>query len=412
MSLFVGETDLFKVTANYSDETTKNVTYDCVYVSNDPTIAKVLLLGPNDYQKSVEAVAEGTATITISYKEGEVTEEALVTVTVCAVELDHIVVLPEAMTLYYGGGERESASQTIESITAYNNDGTEFEVDFVADCTFGLNPVGIVTVTDDEVTADKVGKTTLTVTYEGKTDAIEVEVLVLEVDYIVVEPETMNLIIRKENFEAIESVTAHYNDGTEDDEIGFGDYTYGLYPTGIVDITDAEVTGLVTAEAVGETTITIIYEGKTDTIEVIVTHLPMEIIADDVLTFTKDEVGEFTMGIVANSDIGKTALAYFTLPTEDEAEVWYWEVAEEDWKNLLYFPTHPDIIFGDPNVPLGNFTFDFRATFIEAGTYPILVEVWEWELPPPTPRVWEDAEKDELLGYKLITFEVVEAEID
>jgi len=68
MTLFVGEIEFFKVIAHYNFGPTKNVTYDCVYVSNDPTIAKILLISPNDYQKSVKAVGEGIAKITATYK--------------------------------------------------------------------------------------------------------------------------------------------------------------------------------------------------------------------------------------------------------------------------------------------------------------------------------------------------------
>ncbi|MBA7574668.1 DUF1565 domain-containing protein [Candidatus Atribacteria bacterium 1244-E10-H5-B2] len=78
MSLFVGEKDFFKVTANYSNGDTKNVTNDCVYVSNDPTIAKVLLTSPSDFQKSVKAVGEGMAEITVCY--GDKTDTLIVTV--------------------------------------------------------------------------------------------------------------------------------------------------------------------------------------------------------------------------------------------------------------------------------------------------------------------------------------------
>ncbi|MBA7525522.1 hypothetical protein ES705_17673 [subsurface metagenome] len=78
MTLFVGEKDFFKVTANYNDNTTKNVTNDCVYVSNDPTIAKVLLVSPSNLQKSVEAVKKGMAEITVSY--GSQTDKVVIRV--------------------------------------------------------------------------------------------------------------------------------------------------------------------------------------------------------------------------------------------------------------------------------------------------------------------------------------------
>ena len=261
MNFFVGDKPktITSVIAHYSDGTEAKIALGaCDYESSATKVATVSDVGV------VTAVAEGTATITVSYREEGITktvyveETDIVKVTVSAVELDRIVVLPGTMTLYLGGVE--SAYKTIKSITAHNNDGTKFEVDFVADCTYGLNPMGIVTVTADEVTADKVGKTTLTVTYEGKTDAIEVTVLAFELDYIVVVPEEMTLN-KGGAGETIESVTAHYNDESTDVITPLSNCTFKSSDEKVAEVTDMGlVTATIPAEGSGEATITVSYK--------------------------------------------------------------------------------------------------------------------------------------------------------
>ncbi|MBA7552610.1 hypothetical protein ES705_45179 [subsurface metagenome] len=78
MTLYLGGVDSkpLTITAQYNDDTTPEVTLLCDYGSSNNSIAEVSIDGV------VTAVASGTATITISYKEGEVTEEAFMTVTV------------------------------------------------------------------------------------------------------------------------------------------------------------------------------------------------------------------------------------------------------------------------------------------------------------------------------------------
>jgi len=264
MNLFEGgdpET-IDSVTATYSDGFTADIALkDCTYVSSNTKVATV-------DAGVVTAVAKGSATITVSYTEEKITKTVYIEetdtleVTVSAVEVDHIVVLPEDMTLYSGGVE--SASKTIESITAYNNDGTDFEVDFVDYCTYGLNPMGIVEVEDDKVTADKVGKTTLTINYEGKTDTIEVTVLAYKLDYIVVVPDTMDFdedwLEDSSDSETITSVTAYYNDGT-DVVVALGDCDYKSSNEDVATFEKVVDVVTVTAVAKGSAIITISYEG-------------------------------------------------------------------------------------------------------------------------------------------------------
>jgi len=250
---FGTDTDtITSVTAYYNDGSEDDTIdfADCTFASDDKTSATVSATGV------VVAVAEGTATITVSYADMTDTLE----VTVGAVELDHIVVLPEEMTLYYKEESVESGSQAIKSITAHYNDGTKVEVDFVDDCTYGLNPMGIVTVDDTTglVTATATGKTTITITYKGKTDTIGVTVLAFELDYIVVEPEEMTLY-KGEESKTITSVFAHYNDGTKA-EIGLAACEYESSDEDVATVAIGVVTATTPAVGSGEATITVSYE--------------------------------------------------------------------------------------------------------------------------------------------------------
>ncbi|MBA7592695.1 hypothetical protein ES708_34888 [subsurface metagenome] len=244
----------------------------------------------------VTAVAEGEATITVSY--ADMTDT--VAVTVSAVKLDHIVVLPEKMTLYLGGVD----SKTITSITAHYNDGTEAEKD-LATCDYGLSKVGIVDVDDTGlVTVIALGETTIIVSYEEegitKTDTIEVTVDPVIVTSIVVTPdvtmvfgaaitvkvvglewEIITFSVSPESC-TIDSVTAYYNNETYTYMEDLEDCIFSSKPTGIVVVSDAGVVTLPYVEGgklpikdlvfTHEPIITVEYGGKTATIKVEVTE--------------------------------------------------------------------------------------------------------------------------------------------
>jgi len=162
MALFEGDDPeaIESVTAHYDDETTADIALtDCTYASSDTEVATVS-------KGVVTVVAEGTTTISVSYAENEVTkivfieETDTVEVTVSAVELDHIVVLPETMTLDVGD------SETIESITAYYNNGDEVEIDLDdSDCDYTSDDEDVAEVVAGEISALTPGTATITVAY-------------------------------------------------------------------------------------------------------------------------------------------------------------------------------------------------------------------------------------------------------
>jgi len=188
-----------------------------------------------------------------------VTKTDIITVTVEAIELTEIVVLPENMTLYEGG-----ETETIDSITAHYNNGDTANL-ALGDCTYG---------SDNESVAIEGGIT--------QTDTVVVTVNAIELDHIVVLPETMDLfitVIGAGETETITSITAHYNNGaTASIALNDPNCTYGSDNESVATV----AVGVVTAVGAGNATITVTYtEGgilKQDTVGVTVDSANLELI--------------------------------------------------------------------------------------------------------------------------------------
>ena len=195
---------------------------------------------------------------------------------------------------------------------------------------------------------------------------------------IVVEPDEMILFVGQtvpeELFDTYSiSITAYYSDGPAKD-IDFGHCEYDITAVGgILEVSEDgdEVTAI--EEGRGDILISYTDEEsgitKTDTLTIIVIYLPMEIIAD-MPTFTVGEEEEFTVEIVANSDVGKTVLVSLTILVGDY-KVYYWD----DVKGWLYLEEGVEVIFGGTGFPLCDEVMLFKGTFNTVGTYETTVEV-------------------------------------
>jgi len=273
MTLFEGgETEtITSITAHYNDASTANLALaDCTYGSDDESVATVAV-------GVVTSVNPGTAIITVTYIEGGITQTDTVGVTVNAIELTEIVVLPENMTLFEGG-----ETETITSITAhYNNGATTPILLDDPNCTYSSDTPAVATVAVGVVTAVGAGTATITVTYtEGgipKQDTVAVTVNPVLLDHIVVLPETMDLFEGGET-ETITSIIAHYNNGaTTPILLDDPNCTYSSDTPAVATV----AVGVVTAVGAGTATITVTYtEGlisKQDTVEVSVDSANLEL---------------------------------------------------------------------------------------------------------------------------------------
>lgn len=196
------------------------------------------------------------------------------TITVSAVELDHIVVLPETMTLSVRG------SEAIESVTAHYDDGSTAKLDLAA-CEYESDNEAVATVLAGVVKGIGVGSATITVSYGDKSDTLEVTVNSILLTSIVVLPEEMTLYLGRINHGSkilpgveIESVTAHYSDGSE----AVLDLDACEYESSDDEVATVSNVGVVDAVYYGTATITVSYTEEeitktvhieeTDTVEV------------------------------------------------------------------------------------------------------------------------------------------------
>ena len=129
--------NITSITAHYDDGSNTTIGLDSVsYSSNHTNIASVNTTG------RVTGVSAGSATITVSYTEGSITEKGTVSVTVTEAPkvLTSISVLPSTMSI------RKGHSQTIDSITAYYNNAPSANIELSA-CSYQSNKTNV-TVTN------------------------------------------------------------------------------------------------------------------------------------------------------------------------------------------------------------------------------------------------------------------------
>jgi uncharacterized protein YjdB len=275
MSVPIGSSEtITSITAHYENGTTAAIELDSTDVSYDldssdtPDIITVNASG------EVTGVAAGTATITVSYTEGEITVDATIDVTVPPV-LILISVQPEFMIIY------EGSSQSITSITAYYENGTNADIELDStDVSYDLDspdtPDIISVNTSGLVTGESVGSAVITVSYTegGITMADTVYITVEEEPVILVSltviPSTMEIAVG--DIGNIIDIVAAYSDAPHTVLIALAsvDVDYSSSNIGVATVD----TGVVTAVAVGTATITVSYtEGvitETDTVAVTV----------------------------------------------------------------------------------------------------------------------------------------------
>jgi len=116
--------------------------------------------------------AVGAYDITVEASDGELSDSQGFTIIVSTVGITKIEVLPETMTLF------EGESETIELVTATYEEVKGFEVPIpLGDCTYLSDNTNIATVSNDgKVTGVGEGTTTITVSYAGEEDTLEVTV--------------------------------------------------------------------------------------------------------------------------------------------------------------------------------------------------------------------------------------------
>ena len=184
--------------------------------------------------------------------------------------LTSITVLPSAISVYVGN------SNTVTSVTAHYDNGDSTDL-ALADCDYSSSNTGIATGSGSGViTGVSAGTAVITVTYtEGgitKTDTASVTVEDISLTSIEASPANINVYIGNSN--AITSITAFYNDGSNT-SIALSWATYQSSNTNIATVNN---NGLITGVSPGTAVITVIYtEGgitKADMVGVTISETP------------------------------------------------------------------------------------------------------------------------------------------
>ncbi len=173
MNLKEGESQkIDSVTAYYYDSGSTDLTLsDCSY-SSSSNHATVNSSG------TITGVSEGSATITVSYTDIEITTTDTVNVTVTLLKLTSIVVLPSSMNLDIG------ESETVSSITAHYNDASSESV-ALSDCSYSSDSICATVDSNGTITGVSEGLAVVTVSYteKGITKTDTVEVIVGDIVY-------------------------------------------------------------------------------------------------------------------------------------------------------------------------------------------------------------------------------------
>jgi hypothetical protein len=259
MNILKGSSEtIISITAHYDNGTTAVIELDSAdvisYSSDTEEIAAVSELGV------VIGVDRGTAIITVTYTEEEITVTDTIDVTVL-LNLNYIKVLPEFMIIYKGN------SQSITSIKAYY-EGSTTPVDIALnEVTYDIDSSGtpgIITVNDSGVVTGVSASSdwqTITVSYtEGsitKTDIIYVivEELPAILDSISAFPEIMTLV--EGESKNIDIIRAYYSNGSyENLELDAAGLVYGSNNVAVATVDNS---GVITGISTGTATIAVSY---------------------------------------------------------------------------------------------------------------------------------------------------------
>jgi hypothetical protein len=178
-------------------------------------------------------------------------------------EVQSIIVKPDPIALCIG------QSKTLR-VTAYYDYEPSVDVGF-SDCSYTLNPSGIASITGNQISGVEEGKASLTVTYEGKSDSVDITVVdcacIPELDSLTVvlgntTPMTLcNGATQTINSSHIASIIAHYTCEAAEVVLGLNDCTYTSEDENIASVSGRNVTG----NDLGSTNIVVSYTdgGKT-----------------------------------------------------------------------------------------------------------------------------------------------------
>ncbi|MBC7093365.1 Ig-like domain-containing protein [Candidatus Bipolaricaulota bacterium] len=250
VSLPAGRTQQLSVTAHYSDGSTRDVTGQASYRSDNASVAAVSSSG------LVTGLSQGTASVTVSFGGRSVS----VPVAVGTPVAESLSVKPAEVSLPAGRTQQLS-------VTAHYSDGSARDVTNLASYQAGSASVATVS-SAGLVKGVSQGTTTLTVSFEGRSASVPVTVTAPVLERISVSPDQLNVAAGKTGQLA---VRAFYSDGSAEDVTARASYRSE-------DPSVAEVsgTGLVTGRAQGSTKVLVSFGGMTAVARVLVSEAVLE----------------------------------------------------------------------------------------------------------------------------------------
>ena len=283
VNVSAGMTQQLTVTATYSDGTTKDVTTQSTFQSDQTNIATVSAGG------LVTGVAAGNASISVAF--GDKSASVPVTVTQAAVQ--SITVAPTSVSVTAG------LTQQLTVTATYSNGST---ADVTSQIMYQPLDATIATVsTSGLVTGVTAGNTIVTISIGGKSASVPVIVTTQNtVQTVSVTPVSTTLM--KQGTQQL-AVVATMIDGTKKDVTA-----ESAYQSEDPEKVSVDSKGLVTGILEGSSTITITYSGKTTTIPVKVINAeskPNRLAAGGSHTLmVKEEGTVWAWGLNSNSQLG------------------------------------------------------------------------------------------------------------
>jgi uncharacterized protein YjdB len=248
----IGGTLGLKASGTYSDGTTTDLTGSAVWTSSDATIVAVS-------SGTISALAAGNATVTASFGGKSGTSA----ITVSAATLLSITLSPAPASLPMG------ATLSFKASGLYTGGSTR---DVTADVTWSVDDATIATISNAAGTAGratpvKPGSTTVRATLGAVSGSAALTVTAPSITAITVSPNPISLVRGVKTFA---TAAASYSDGTTVDVTTT--CTWSTANTTIANVSNGTGSqGLVTAVAVGTTTLTCSFGGKTGTSPITVT---------------------------------------------------------------------------------------------------------------------------------------------
>lgn len=247
-------------TALLDDGTSMDVTADCVYSSDDETVATVSNAAGTEGNVTADATNTGSAVITC-VRDGITSSPHVITVTESTAVVS-VEVAPATATIALG------TSQAFTATATFADTRTE-DVTDSADTSWSSSMGGVATI-DDTGLADSVaaGTTTITATFRGTMGTASLTVTAATLESIAVTPPTASVPAGgTQRYTA----TGTFSDGSTADISSMVSWGTGAAATATIDLT-----GLATGVAPGTTAVTAMFMGRTGTASITVTAARVE----------------------------------------------------------------------------------------------------------------------------------------